>query len=64
MCEERPGTFALRLANGREVVTTSAEEIYNFYASNGASLTAKPNRKGGKSKGARNKTKPAGKKVA
>lgn len=59
------GTLSLRLANGKEVETTSGYELACFLASNGSSITPLPKKKkGGKSKGARNKTKQKAKKVA
>lgn len=57
--EPQPSTlYELVLANGKSVKTNDKWELVWFYASDGNSIAKPPKRKkGGKSKGARNKTK-------
>lgn len=54
----QPPLFEIQLANGRHLATTRPEELMWFYKLNGTG-TQEPHgrKKGGKSKGARNKTK-------
>jgi len=54
---EQPPLFSIRLANGRELVTTNAEELYWFAYLKGTGTKEPPKKRGGKSKGARNRTK-------
>jgi hypothetical protein len=56
------GTLELKLSNGKSITSTKGEELANFLDSRGASIVNK--RKGGKSKGARNRTKSKAVKVA
>jgi len=51
------GSFSIRLSNGKKLTTMNAGELACFYESDGASITSRPRRKGGKSKGARNRGK-------
>jgi len=61
---EPEGTLSLKLANGKEVTSNSGFELACFLVSNGSSITPLPKKKkGGKSKGARNKTKPKAKRT-
>ena len=64
--KEKPeNKFTLVLANGQKVTSDRGFELACFLESKGTSVTPRPKKKkGGKSKGARNKTKPAAKKVA
>lgn len=55
----------IRLANGKELErTNSAAELCYFFESNGASITPGKSKKGGKSKGARNKGRKGVKRTA
>jgi hypothetical protein len=65
MSDTGKGMLGLRLANGKEIEATSGFELACFLASGGTSITPLSKKKrGGKSKGARNKTKQKAKKVA
>lgn len=58
MNQECKGTLSIRLANGKELETTSGLELACFYESGGSSIVPpSKKKKGGKSKGARNKGK-------
>jgi len=50
--KEPEGCFSLKLANGKELTTSSGYEMVNFLESKGSSIDRRP-KKGGKSKGAR-----------
>jgi len=55
---EQKGTLGIKLASGRELETTSGEELEHFYNSDGRSIVeGREAKKGGKSKGARNRGK-------
>jgi len=62
--KENSGTLELKLANGKSVVSTTGFELACFLESGGSSIVPNTRRKGGKSKGARNKGKSKVTKVA
>ncbi len=56
MAKDKEPTFlgGIKLTNGKELETTSPEEIYWFHKTNGRTITEpKSSKRGGKSKGAR-----------
>lgn len=58
MTLQNGGILGLRLSNGKEIESTCGFELACFLVSRGSSITPLPKKKkGGKSKGARNRTK-------